>query len=824
MSDRYKGAILSPTAPTVTPQSAGGIYTSSQQLQYQGQGVWPTAANNPLTNSLRFRASATAYLNRTGSTATNAKLATYSFWFKRGALTTGQWIFTGGASSAVTLIGFNGSSDAFSVLLTDVSGEGNITTALFRDPSAWYHFVIAIDTSQATTADRAKIYVNGVLQAVTVSNGGIGQNANWGFNTANTLNIGRYIGGSSYTDGYLAEVNFIDGVALTPSSFGTTDAYGIWQPIPYTGAYGTNGFYLPFTDNSALTTSSNVGLGKDFSGNGNYWTTNGISITAGSTYDSMKDVPTLTSATVANYAVMNPLNKASLVTVTDGNLTLSPSSASWNAISGTVAVTSGKWYYEYSASISSPLALCGWATTDEDVNTTYGSAVTKQWVMIFNSGNKYGNGANAVAYASAVSANTVVGVALDMDNGTLTFYIGGVSQGTAFSTGLTGKTLVPWISVNSGGGAFSSYVNFGQRPFTYTPPTGFLPLNTYNLPTPTILDGDQYFDATLYTGNGTSLTVTNSGSIQPDFVWIKQRNGTGYNMLFDSVRGVQKWLTSNDTLAETTGTDNLSAFNSNGFTVLDGGFVNPSSGSMVGWQWRASNAAGVSNTQGTITSTVSANTTAGFSILIYTGNGTAGATIGHGLGVAPNMIILKRRNGTSNWTVGHSSLPSWAYYLVLNITDAQGSNNVVWNSTAPTSTVFTVGTGADQNGSGNTIVAYCFAQVAGYSAMGSYTGNGSSDGTFVYTGFRPKFVMIKRTDSAGGWMISDTARYPYNVVNGALEAQSSSAEFNNDSFYQYDIVSNGIKIRGTSSAINSSGGTYIYACFAENPFKIARAR
>ncbi len=227
-----------------------------------------------LTNSLRFRSSATAYLSRTGSTATNAKLATYSFWFKRGILTTGQWLFTGGAGGAVTLIGFNGSSDAFSVLLTDVSGEGNITTAVFRDPSAWYHFVIVIDTTQATTADRAKIYVNGVLQTVTLANGGIGLNANWGFNTANTLNIGRYTGGSSYTDGYMTEINFIDGQALTPSSFGeTSTSTGVWIPKKFSGTYGTNGFYLKFTDTTSTST-----LGTDFSGNSNTWTVNNISL------------------------------------------------------------------------------------------------------------------------------------------------------------------------------------------------------------------------------------------------------------------------------------------------------------------------------------------------------------------------------------------------------------------------------------------------------------------------------------------------------------------------------------------------------------------
>jgi hypothetical protein len=345
------------------------------------------------------------------------------------------------------------------------------------------------------------------------------------------------------------------------------------------------------------------------------------------------------------------------------------------------------------------------------------------------------------------------------------------------------------------------------------------------MPTPTIPKGNDYFDATLYTQNGTSTNVvTNAGGFQPDLVWVKSRSNATWNNLVDSVRGLSSVLFSNSTNAQDPAPI-LSSFNSNGFTLNlgDSGTNSVSGRTQVGWQWKAGGAA-VTNTAGTITSQVSANTTSGFSVVTYTGNGTGGATIGHGLGVAPSMIILKRRNGTSNWTVGHSSLPSWAYYLVLNLFDGQGNNNVVWNSTAPTSSVFTVGTGADQNGNGNTIVAYCFSEVAGYSKISSYTGNGSSDGPFVYCGFRPKFIIWKNAGpSANNWKIQDTSRSPTNAAFQPLSPDNADAESSN-TVASVDFLSNGFKIRGTAADINQSGQPIIFMAIAENPFKYANAR
>jgi hypothetical protein len=381
-------------------------------------------------------------------------------------------------------------------------------------------------------------------------------------------------------------------------------------------------------------------------------------------------------------------------------------------------------------------------------------------------------------------------------------------------------------------------VNCGQRPFSYTPPTGFVALNTFNLPTPTIgatasTTANKYFDALLYTGNGSSSQRTDISwaNMQPDMVWIKNRTSANNHVLHDDVRGTNAALQPNLTNA----TDSPVGFGTDGFG-FDGvanqlriftsdGRYNTNGNAYVTWGWKGSGAAGVTNTAGSITSTVSANTTAGFSIATFTGNGTGGATVGHGLGVAPSMVIVKKRSGAGDWAVQHISLGANAS-LRLNGTDAT-ANEPWWNSTAPSSTVFTLGNSNTINQSSETFVAYCFAQVAGYSAFGSYTGNGSTDGVFVYTGFRPKYWLIKRTDSADYWVTDNSVTSPYNPATKYLLPSTSDAEGDtgsNTAGQLMDVLSNGFKLRNTNSGRNASGGTYIYMAFAENPFKYSLAR
>jgi len=325
-------------------------------------------------------------------------------------------------------------------------------------------------------------------------------------------------------------------------------------------------------------------------------------------------------------------------------------------------------------------------------------------------------------------------------------------------------------------------------------------------------------DATLWTGNGTSQSITNAAAFKPDFVWIKGRSAATYNILTDSVRGTNSQLFSNDTLAQESRTDRLTAFNSNGFSLGNWNDVNNNAASYVGWQWQAGQGSTSSNTNGSITSTVSVNASAGFSVVTYTGTG-ANATVGHGLGVAPAMYIVKRRNGAVDWGVYHSGLGNPAFGLYLNTTNAAFNAPTYWNSTAPTSSVFSLGTDSLPNASGGTYVAYCWTPIAGYSAFGSYTGNGSTDGPFVYTGFRPRFVMIKNAGATGDWTIIDTARDTYNAAITALYPNLSNSEGGGN----VDILSNGFKIHNTTYQ-NGSGNTMIYAAFAENPTKYALAR
>jgi hypothetical protein len=329
----------------------------------------------------------------------------------------------------------------------------------------------------------------------------------------------------------------------------------------------------------------------------------------------------------------------------------------------------------------------------------------------------------------------------------------------------------------------------------------------------TIKKSSDYFNTKLYTGNGSDAHSITGVGFQPDFVWIKNRDGTWNHALFDSVRGATKKLESDTTDAEATASSFLQSFNSDGFTLGTSGTANASGEANASWNWLA-NGTGVANTDGSISSTVSANTTSGFSIVSYTGGGSAGATVGHGLGIKPGMILLKRRDGlASNWAVYHKSLGA-TKYLILNETDSSATSNTRWNDAEPTSTVFTLGSSGDVSGSGEDFIAYCFAEKQGFSKFGSYTGNGSTDGTFVYTGFKPAMVIIKRTNTAANWVIFDNKRGAYNSNSPELQPNTSAVEAAVTD--RFDFVSNGIKFR-SSSYPNGSGNSFIYMAFAEEP-------
>lgn len=781
-----------------------------------------------IQRSLRFRSSASAYLSRSFGSG-NRKTWTYSAWVKRGTLGARQALFgiAGGSDSLTFFIGFDGSDRI------EIDGHTllwKLTNAVYRDPSAWYHIVLSVDTTQGTASNRIKLYVNNVQVTSFGTSNDPSSSADLGVNQAATHYIGQ-MGSTIYHDGYHADINFIDGQALTPSSFGETDAQtGVWQPKKYAGTYGTNGFYLPFTD-VATTSGSNAGLGKDFSGNGNYWNTNNISVTAGATYDSMTDVPTLTSATAANYAVLNSAIRPypSTEPIIDGNLKLSCTNA---GVSGsawaTIPVISGKWYWEATVSTVGVSVQVGVSNNEIYAGLgTYTGAFSDKGYAYRADGAKILNGVSQGAYGASYTSGDVIGVALDADSGSITFYKNGTSQGVAFSgTSYTGGYFFGFMGIN--GSVLNA--NFGQRPFSYAPPTGFKALNTFNLPTPTIGAtasslANKHFDASLWTGNNTSQSIVNSGGFQPDLVWTKGRSAAWGNFLHDSVRGFDgtpssRLLLSDSTSAEiTTSPALVSSINSNGFTVGANGNTNSSGATYVAWQWKA-NGSAVSNTAGSITSQVSANASAGFSVVTYTGNGVDGATIGHGLGVAPKMIITKRRNTTGDWYTYHASLGT-GYVLVLQGTNGQITTSNSYKTVS--SSTYAIGTNGDMNTSGGTFVAYCFSEVAGYSKFGSYTGNGSADGTFVHLGFRPKFVITKVYSSSGyNWNIYDSSRATYNQNSNLLVANASGAE--ETGYDPIDFLSNGFKLRMGNRGSNVSGESYIYMAFAETPFKYANGR
>ena len=911
------------------------------------------AGDYEIERSLRFNDSDFGTLARSPSSASNRKTMTLSLWVK-GMIGGTYTIFDSHVNdSNRTRLFFNDNGSISFFNRVSNSDTNCHTTGFFRDPSAWYHIVFAFDMTQASASNRYKIYINGVEQA---NDSNIpAQNVDLFFNNTTVHRFGVAgddDGNENPFDGYMAEVNFIDGSALTPSSFGETDATtGQWNPKefnssvipnkssrtfsssgwtlsasgwsgsnPITNAYngsigtstsdvannnaggvtatwdtssynltgnlrifcwsdggeydiyvngnatkvadtpsgsgnaawvdcgthtnineiqfagtsydsntglgssgfyiagfmvngtlledttpefGTNGFYLNFSDNSGTTATT---LGKDSSGNGNNWTPYNFSVSAGTGNDSLEDTPT------NNFATLNVLKKPTNSTFSNGNLDGSGTASSWVSFFSTILVSSGKWFCE--VKVNATRVGVGIGKDGANENSYLGGAADTY--AYYDLSGKWNNGSDS-SYGATYGANDIIGMALDMDAGTLIFYKNGVSQGTAF-TGLSGEFALGFSVYGSGA---SASINYGQRAFDYTVPTGYKALNSANLPDPSIALPDEHFAPLLYTGNATddrSLTV----GFQPDLTILKQRDDTKNWYWYDSVRGVNKQLLSNANNAEAEIADRLQAFESNGIQIGASSEINNNSSTYVNYSWKGGGTAS-SNSDGTLTSSVSANTTAGFSIVGYTGNGSNGQTVGHGLGVAPDVIILKARGAAQNWRVWHRSLATdGSKRLLLDATNAS-EDAAFLNDTAPTSTLFTLGNSDDAwNANGSTFIAYLFSEVAGYSKFGSYTGNGSSDGTFIFTGFKVAFLITKKVQ-AENWHILDTTRDPNNPNTFGLDPNLANAEAD-DSNLSIDFLSNGFKLRTSHSTNNQDGVQYIYLAFAESPFKYSRAR
>ena len=615
-----------------------------------------------------------------------------------------------------------------------------------------------------------------------------------------------------YADSSAAEATYTNILEFTDTGFELIIGAG-----SAVNSSGVNYIYMAFAD----TRDSQFNF--DASGNKNNWTPNNINSNASSesSYDIMTDVPTLTDTNTANYCTWNPLALGTNFTTANGNLDASCSTSSNTMLKSTFGLSSGKWYWE--STLSSGTSSWSGSILKDNAGLSYSVLSSGDAYSYSNNGNKY-NGQTASSYGDTYTTGDLVGVALDMDNGKIWFAKNGVWQASgdpeagtneAFS-GISG-TYLPAALLNTSTGI----ANFGQRPFAYTPPTGFLPLNTYNLPDSTIVDGLDHFEATTYSGTSARRDVSLQ-KFNPSFIWTKARN-TAYNhFLYNEVVGTSTHLSSNLTSASQ-GNNGLVAFSPQtadfGYD-LTSGQINETGKTYVSWNWKA-NGSGVSNSEGDITVTVSADTTSGFSIVKGTYTGVASSqTFGHGLGATPAMIITKDISGASNFGIWHETYGATSgntQIMIFNTNATLSAGNYMGTVS---STLSSVSSGLIVNG--NDFVQWIWTEVEGFSAFGSYTGNGSADGPFIYTGFRPAWIMVKRTDSADNWWMQDNARDPYNVAKHYLSANTNNAEFSNLDVYDY--TANGFKIRTTTTAVNASGSTYIYAAFAENPFKNSLAR
>jgi len=905
------------------------------------------AADFEIERSLRFNDNDGASLTRTQSTSpTNAKKGTLSFWLKRANIENNQHFYNVYADNNNRgIIYFR--SDTNALQIGNQSGGTFYSIVrlnrIFRDVSAWYHIVIGFDTTQGTAADRIKVYVNGSQETSFHTANYPSQNDDIIFFNRANVKIGAAHDNQAneYFDGYATEFNYIDGTTLTPSSFGETNSdTGQWVPIDTSGlTFGTNGYRLNFSDNSGTTATT---LGKDSSGNGNNFTPNNFSVAAGAGNDSLEDTPT------NNFCTLNPLSNGTGAAPSNGNLDFATTSSATGTMVTTIPVSSGKWYCEATITFGSNNGAVGIREVDQSSVTTNTLGNQTLDYAYRGNGQKF-NSNSKTSYGSSYTTNDVIGIALDLDGGTIKFFKNNSDQGTAFSS-ITG-TYVFAIGDDNSSSAFNGSMNFGQRAFTYTPPAGFKALNSQNLPDPIIKLPNKHFDTTLYTGNNSSQEISTL-NFQPDWLWFKSRSSTSWNALFDSVRGRGQGLASNNSNSEYTSSasNDLVSFDDDGFTLgsnQNWGSVNGSGNSIVTWAWNGgdtdgktytvkvvsdsgnkyrfdnfgtsavtldlaeggtytfdqsdssmsshpmqlsttangthgggsaystgvtyqldgstvtasafisgfssatsrkliitvaasaptlyyycyyhsgmggavntNSTLGSSNFDGTLQATVKANTTAGFSIITWTGNQTSGATLGHGLGVAPKAAFVKRRDGTSNWI---SPLFDLQTAGKLNSSDAFANSyyNVFFTS-QPSSTLITIGSNDDINRNTSTYVAYVFSEVSSYNKFASYTGNGSTDGTFVFTGFRPAWVLISNSNAGFDWVLQDSKRSPGNVANKKLNPNQSAAEQSN--YDKIDILSNGFKPRVSDAGVNANGSVYYYWAFAESPFKNSRAR
>jgi len=797
-----------------------------------------------------------------GASPTSTKIMSFGGWVKRQQ--TGHYsnllsatLGGGGIGQGYIWIGGN-SISVDQIAVQDLTAGGAttfnyITNRLVRDTSAWMHLWVRIDTTDSTEGDRVQLWINGVRETSFATATAPSLNADTvGLNQNKTHFFGHsdsgYGGHVYYSDWW-----WLDGSAVTPVDTVGEFKNGVFIPKNYSSpSFGNKGWHLKF-DQTGVGSPSDTTIGADSSGNSRHWTST-VNTNVEAHDCAMPDSPE------NNFCTLNPLYNIvySPGTLSEGNLRYDNSA--WNQIASTFAFSSGKWYFEVRADSynSSAEALAvGIREAGRRAYNTYwhhsswdNSLDGYVYGVNINGTTEYKiTGASETSIESSapeIVANSVIGIAIDLDSSTTSIKYN-VDGGTLFTLFEDMEALTYHPAIN--GYQAQATVNFGQDSsfagqetatsnsdangngtFHSAVPSGYLALCSANLSEPTIspnanTQADDHFNTVLYSGDGqTTQNVTGVG-FQPDWTWIKERSSSSGHVLADSSRGYDKYLASNETIDEGTGV--LNSVLSDGFQTTNSGATNQSSQTYVAWNWKANGGTTSSNTDGSITSTVQANTTAGFSIVTYTGTDSATETVGHGLGSVPAMFIVKSRDSSSDWAVYHKGADATApedFNFRLNDTVNRQNSANFWNDTAPTSSVFTIGTTNLVNNTDD-FITYCFAEIEGYSKFGSFVGNGNADGAMIFTSFKPAFLIIKRqSGTANNWHLWDTTRGTFNPMG------SGSLLIPDDVYYEsqlgsvLDILSNGFKARANSNGYNGSGVSYIYMAFAEVPFKYSLAR
>jgi hypothetical protein len=820
-----------------------------------------------IANSCRFNRADNSKMSRALGTATANTKWTLSTWVKPVGFSSDERHFMGGTGSTYGLgLGFRNVGSELCQLAYLDNPSGNrantfiFTKKSFRDPSAWYHIVVNQDTTLGTASDRIKFYINGELQTDfdTHTSGGSptpfypSQNSATINDASHTLFLGTNEVGNvaNSFDGYLAETYFIDGTAYAGSDFAETKN-GVWIPKDASGlTFGNNGFYLNY--------ASSADLGNDVSGNNNDYTVANIAA-----HDQMLDSPTFsaTDGNGGNFSTLLAIEESGNTSPVDAQLSegnlklLGTNLPAGQPIFNSMMVSSGKWYAEFycaayggadpTIGIAAPYYNSSWGSS---YDSGYHGAIVNI-ALGWNGNGTIFAGGSSVLSSPSYTAGDILSLAGDLDGNAVYAWKNGtaVNSGSAIGSSpfISGQVYVfgcqtynsgIWIANYGQDSTFAGATTAGGNAdttgygnFKYAPPTDFLAICSGNLPVADAIDpaqtDDNYpqklFSPLLYTGTGSSNARTGLG-FKPDLTWIKERSGANDHKLTDSTRGVTKSLESNEGTAEATDSNGLTAFGTDGFTVGSDAVYNNNTDTYASWNWRANGGTTSTNSNGSENdTTVQVDPSGGFSIATWAGSGSTG-TLGHGLSSAPTFYMVKDRENSNPFAVYAEGAGATKYqYLYANTAFATGA---MWNDTAPTSTVFSVTSNTETNASGRNYVGYFFADVEGFIKSGSYIANSNADNAFVYTGFRPAFLMVKGEVSGAHWQIIDNKIPGYNATTESLDPSYADASYTSAAPFA-DLLSNGFKVRTTNAAMGSSSyDPYVYLAMAENPFKYATAR